>query len=475
MSNTNQSPGREALENMKTVHKDLLEFKKPQAPVRKKRKQIILDEDSYVEEIGKIIQRDFFPSLEKMKAQNDYLDAVEKNDISKLRELYTKYSGKKPPPIRVPSPATFETPANIHNTPQVPNLDEPSTPINKNSTNGPKLSLDQFLNSHDSEDNDSFVDILEESERKHREKYAYLYGVEGQNEEKQKKMLALPSIEQQAMLPEKEFNVDTWGYKNKNYIMYVPDGVALTEEKEKEINENRLQINYTNTRFVENPFNENQNKETLSEIAKTQAKTLDGKIGVDGKELNKETPKVAGYSFIKDPSPCPDAMASPLMTWGMIEGTPFRLDGSDTPLPRTSGPSFKMTEPARREQIALELAEKAAGKDKNRKKKAMDAAKRIASPSPRFSSSLDVLASMSPAARRLATSGLKIGLRTPDRTPQTGSATPGFRTKTPKTPKRIVTPKIKPPLSNSAEKKENLTDDLLKIQVPKRLTAADFF
>lgn len=92
-----------------------------------------------------------------------------------------------------------------------------------------------------------------------------------------------------------------------------------------------------------------------------------------------------------------------------------------------------------------------------------------------MNSSLDMLASMSPAARTLATSSLKIGLRTPQRTPQVGSETPGFISKTPKTPQRIVTPKIKTPTRRSAEKKENLTDDLLKIQVPKRLTAADFF
>lgn len=110
------------------------------------------------------------------------------------------------------------------------------------------MSLDQFLNCHDSEDNNSFKDILEETERKHREKYSFFYNEEGKNAQKQKEMLALPSIEEQAMLPEKKFNVDTWGYKNINYIMYVPDGVELTEEKKKEINENRLQISYGNTR-----------------------------------------------------------------------------------------------------------------------------------------------------------------------------------------------------------------------------------
>jgi len=49
-----------------------------------------------LQELGKIIQRDFFPDLEKLKAQNDYLDALQNNDVIKIRELYSKYSGRKP-------------------------------------------------------------------------------------------------------------------------------------------------------------------------------------------------------------------------------------------------------------------------------------------------------------------------------------------------------------------------------------------
>lgn len=45
--------------------------------------------------IGKIIERDFFPDLEKWKAQKDYLDAVQLNDTKKLREIYEKYSLSK--------------------------------------------------------------------------------------------------------------------------------------------------------------------------------------------------------------------------------------------------------------------------------------------------------------------------------------------------------------------------------------------
>lgn len=51
------------------------------------------------------------------------------------------------------------------------------------------------------------------------------------------------------------------------------------------------------------------------------------------------------------------------MTWGEIEGTPFRLDGSDTPLPQNpNGQQFKIPNLSAREKIALSLADKVAKK-----------------------------------------------------------------------------------------------------------------
>ena len=56
--------------------------------------------------------------------------------------------------------------------------------------------------------------------------------------------------------------------------------------------------------------------------------------------------------------------ASPLMTWGAIEGTPMRIDS--TPVP-----SFKMAEPPRREKLAHSLVEKASKQHREKKKKEM--------------------------------------------------------------------------------------------------------
>lgn len=178
--------------------------------------------------------------------------------------------------ISVPSPATFETPANIHNSQSTPT----STPFNieDNTENSvhissePKVSLDQFLNSHTSQDNESFEEILHESEKKHKLKYHYLYKDESACSAEEAMKLALPTIEEQCALPEKQLNVDTWAFKNKNYIMFVPDGVSLTEEQQIELNKKRQEVVYSNTRLKLNPFNEMQNQETINELAKTQAK-----------------------------------------------------------------------------------------------------------------------------------------------------------------------------------------------------------
>lgn len=272
--------------------------------------------------------------------------------------------------------------------------------------------------------------------------------------------------------------------------MYVPDGVDLTKEEKLEMAKRKQEISYTNTRLHHNPFDERQSKDAITDIAKAQAKGLSGKIGVDGNELESGNgPKIRGFSFVKTPSPCPGVQDSPQMTWGEIEGTPFRLDGSDTPVRPSAGPSFRITETSRRENIALELAEKACERMRGQKAKAIEAARRnIASPNIR--STLDRLATMSPAAKRLANSrlGIQDSILTPS--PRRGTPTPKSLRKTTPSPMlvRRKTPIAKStatlssvecsPLASSSsirqQEKTLLTDDLLKIPCV-RNKASDFF
>lgn len=416
-------------------------------------------------------------------------------------------------PISVESPATFETPINkpdstpnsLSFTPKSTHSDSSQTTEKLRKAPSDGHTLDSFLSTFTSEDNNSFQEIIETADKKLRQKFAVLYNAETSQAKHMAMALALPGIEEQFQAIDGPKQIDTWTYKNKNYIMYVPDGVDLTTEEKLEMAKRKQEIVYNNTRLQSNPFDDKQSKDVISEMAKTQAKGLNGKIGVDGNtmECNGE-PNIRGFGFVKTPSPSPGGGDTPFMTWGEIEGTPFRLDGSDTPIRPSSGPSFRITETSRRENIALELAEKAGERMRGQKAKAIEAARRNIA-SPHIRSTFDRLATMSPAAKRLASSRLGIQDSTVTPSPNHRRSTP-----TPKiirkftantTPSPLVTHRRKSlplrhtPASSSvtsississtriasstindeSSSEKLLTDDLLNIPGSSRSKAADFF
>lgn len=475
----------------------------------------VLDEDAYTAEIGKIIERDFFPDVPKLRAQNEYLDALEANNITKLRELQEKYRhrGSTRSVLRsIQTPSTFETPSLEPSATPVPSesghasdnqgssgLVPESEDGGDISSQGSQLSLDAFMHKHTSEDNASFEVMVAEAERRHREKHAWMYHDEKAEGAPLDAMLEGPApklaLEGPSSAAESEGTSNgsnkpliTWRYTNKNSLMYIPPGAALTEEEKRERGPGRT-IAHCHTRLERSPFDENANKEALAQAANAQAKALEGKLGVDGRELQPGTasPKVGGFGFVATPSPAPGVNETPLLTWGEIEGTPFLLDGSDTPLPRNpGGPQFRIPEPRSRERLAHSLADGAARRSAAQKNAALDRARSsLLSPrlSPSPKSPLACLGTMSPAARHLASAklGISKGIDRALRasyTPKT--ATPGTPLVSGATPSPLVPSpasrkdscRREPYLSGSDS--SSLTDNLLKLPV-KRKAAADFF
>lgn len=128
--------------------------------------------------------------------------------------------------------------------------------------------------------------------------------------------------------------------------VFILIGVALTPEEELEQAKKIRKINHGNTRFDPRELaamNMSMMKSKSDQAGATAAggssslTTINriAKVGIDGKEDVKETPKIGGYSLVDmTPSPMPGRSLgdeSPAMVWGEIESTPFRLDPGMTP------------------------------------------------------------------------------------------------------------------------------------------------
>ena len=425
------------------------------ADVANKRRRIVLDEDSYVAAIEKIIERDYFPDIPKLRDRLDWLEAVRSGDPMVIRDAQLKIlerRANKGKTSSIIADATVSTRAGSQmGTPGTNFTSFSVTPsgfdggdsvsgkkfdLSKDAVNenegfeGSNLSLDGFFRRYTSEDNESFSRILEKVNLKRREKVMHLLENGGEEpikalEEGRRKEIT----DGYGTSGQPVDTLDGWKYTAKNLLMYYPADQGefpLTEsEMAERIKGLSKEISRSNTRLrskltsESKPLKQEDAPVLYSSVPGTTPagaswpfadREADKARRYDLEELRKtpdqlfylesEKEPVKGYSFVKTPSPAPGADESPFMTWGEIDGTPLRLDLDDTSAEiggSANGPRFSIPLPPSRDVRAHSLSREAA---RNlREKSKMYQKPPLPSPS-RSGSASPNIRTLSPAAQK---------------------------------------------------------------------------
>lgn len=378
----------------------------PQNQNPRKRSSTVLDEDTYVAAIEKIVERDYFPDLPKLRDRLDWLEAVRTGDPIQIRDAQLKILERRNRSISTPvAPSDngkIRTPAsNFFNSPTpfdpdtTPSRSSAQFPISGDSdapSVDDSLSLDQFLRRYTSEDNESFSRIMEKVNKKRKERFAYL--LEGEEE-------ATKAIEPQrrdritdgfGTSDQPPSTLEGWKYVAKNLLMYdsTHEEPPLTEaERTERAKALTKEINRSNTQFHGKLTDSRPKEDDAVAILYTPVasstpsaawpfpdREAERSKKYDLEDLRKtpnpfyvESLKKSedGYNFVRTPSPAPGVDESPFITWGEIEGTPMRLEPEDTCVGGSGeGTHFRIPYPPSRDVKAHSLSREAARKLRER-------------------------------------------------------------------------------------------------------------
>ncbi|KAJ3044708.1 DiGeorge syndrome critical region protein 14 [Rhizophlyctis rosea] len=343
----------------------------------------VLEEDTYVDAVSEIIERDFFPNLKKLKTQNEFLEAVQKGEQHKasqlgmeLRRLATgavnsgsggatpslsDRSGSETPSTFIPqSPSARSTTSTTSHTTQ-----QQSSDVNTN------MSLDAFQSKYTSEDNASFSHILKKNNVEKRDRYNWVVD----KESNQLKLEAPPtssSADTKHLITDgsdRPNTVQHWKHNPLNHLMYVPPGEEQTLPTSTTLSSETRGPPKSITHTATGLSTLDPSSQSILQAQHTKDRLRTQEVWRDmaaqtpalfPRSDDSDGPKVAGFGFVAaTPSPAPHRDIDPeeLMTWGFIEGTPLLVDsGGDHSV---GGPRFSMPPTPRREVVGMKLSEKA--------------------------------------------------------------------------------------------------------------------
>ena len=325
----------EGLTNKK--RKSPQDFKQPSP-----KKQKLLDEDVYMNAMGTIIARDFFPEVAVVNSEdcsriiiNSRSNSIASSPVAQgLNTSFSEFNRTINSPNRTPSSATATSPQ------------QASSKLKLN------LSLDNFLQTHISEDDASFDLIIQKENELKREKYKHFYPEEATSQTNTtssttsiRKFLSSPSSPL-ALPPTHSF---------LNNFMFTPSlnlEPSRTERQNQTFLTSSKQIIHKNTRISDDILAKNNPKPSFANLSNFSSVT--------------STPRIHGYSLINTPTST-SAKETPLMTWGQIQNEVSQInveqeaEAEEARLlwEQSQEKRWKLPEVNQRKEMGRELADKA--------------------------------------------------------------------------------------------------------------------
>ncbi|KAI0034289.1 nuclear protein DGCR14 [Vararia minispora EC-137] len=378
------------------------------APARSLTRQVVLDEDEYTAALSHIIARDFFPSLVHLDATNAYLDAVASDDPTAVAASVRRLETLGATPY---ASGPSDTPRN----PNDPDLDGTRPAKRARLEVSTDMRLDDFQARYTSEDNASFTEILEEENRRRKERYGWAWDAQRRVEGQRMKMLeareralvegpAAPGVRERVLIeapapkglitagedareegkgksvvlreedgeevdvmaPKKDTRpagVDGWNFKARNSLMFSPDADAAAHEARRPPAATKGEpkvIKHGNTRLPEQEEDASASR-GMSEPPSPTRSRIDAAIM--GTPYHPRPPGVDTFSYVPAmPSPTPSelgpAAVKQLMTMGTLLGTPRVLSQTDDPAEMPDTP-FRIAAPTAREALSQRLSSSA--------------------------------------------------------------------------------------------------------------------
>lgn len=360
-----------------------------------KRPAVVLEEDAYIDGLSEVIKRNFFPDL--LAAESKY-NGQELHNGQRQRQSEQNYNVAETP--RVTSHRTrSDTPESVSLQPlhELPaHFDQEALAKNKLNTN---LSLSAFQAKYTSEDNASFLAILDKQNLLNREKYSWHYNenkMYSENTKRQDERILLERQSEQKKIGwiDDRKNASGWATKPKNSLMFDPDAIPFEEQddttREKRVHE--VRVSHNATRLHKDRLISGTNASTSSSRSRIR-RAMDGQI--DSASDSDDEPRINGYTFVDEPD-------TPMETSDI---NPFPESLNDQS-PKTPNP-FKIPETPARDQLLERLVTK---QRRATTPRATSVLRRTIA-TPKFKSS----PVLSPAARRMigAGTGLRERLKTP--------------------------------------------------------------